>query len=193
MLEQAQKKQAEGDSDQTSPDPGPSPADLAALQKEELDAVLPLLRLEAALFLAMGYDSLDGTGLDVAASIPEPAGSPLTSVHATMAKFHAGVLDRALGGANTVEGLVEDLGQGGKITADRASIGNMNLRDTAMRLLNGDSLSMAMLDGSSLGPIEFNGMSIAIPAGGTAHLDKVALSEMSFDHSFLKSFGFSVN
>ena len=192
-LEQAQKKQAEGDSDQTAPDTGPSPADIAALQKEELDAVLPLLRLEAAVFLAMGYDRLEGAGVDVTASLPEMPGSPLTTVHATMTKFHAGALDRAVGGANAVEGLVEDLGQGGKISADRASIGDMKLRDTAMRLLNGDPLSMAMLDGASFGPIEFNGMSINIPAGGTAHLDKIALSELSFDRSFLKSFGFSVN
>ncbi len=198
MLEQAQKKQAEGDgdndsNDHSSSDTGPSPAEIAALQKEELDAVLPVLRIEAALFLGMGYDSLDGAGLDVTASLPQPAGSPLTGLHATMAKFHAGALDRAVGGANTVEGLVEDLGQGGKISADRASIGDMKLRDPAMRLLNGDPLSMAMLDGASLGPIEFDAMSITIPAGGTAHLEKIALSEMSFDRSFLKSFGFSVS
>jgi hypothetical protein len=195
ILEQAQKPQAEGDGDsnQAAPETGPSPADIAALQKEELDAVLPLLRIEAALFLAMGYDSLDGAGLDVTASLPVP-GTPLpTSLHATMAKFHAGPLDRAVGGANTVENLFEDLGQAGKVTVDRASIGDMKMRDTAMRLLNGDPLSMPMLDGASFGPIEFNGMSVTVPAGGTTHLDKIALSGLAFDRSFLKSFGFSVS
>lgn len=197
MLEQAQKPQAaqdgDGDSGQAAQDAGPSPADIAALQKQYLDALLPVMRIEAALFLALGYDGVDGTGLDTTITVPEGTGSPLTSLHATMAKFHAGPLDRAVGGANAVENLSEDLGPAGKVAVDRASIGDMKMRDTAMRLLNDDPLSMAMLDGASIGPIEFDGTSITIPAGGTAHLDKIALSEMSFDHSFLTSFGFTLS
>lgn len=195
MLEQAQKKQAEdaGDGDQGASDAGASPAEIAALQKESLDALLPVLRIEAALFLGMGYDGLDGNGMDVTATLPEGPATPIGSLHATMAKFHAGPIDRAVGGSNTVENLVEDFGQGGKISVDRASIGDMKLRDPAMRMLNGDSLSMAMLDGASIGPIEFSGMSVTIPTGGTAHLDKIALTETAFDHSFPKSFGFSVS
>ncbi|HEX4505581.1 MAG TPA: hypothetical protein VH722_07605 [Alphaproteobacteria bacterium] len=195
ILAQAQKQQAGdgGDDAQESPVTAPSPADIAALQKESLDALLPVLRIESALFLAMGYDSFDGAALDVTASLPAVAGAPLSSFHVTMAKLHAGAIDRAVGGANTIENMVEDLGPQGKISADRSSVGGMKLRDPAMRLLNGDALSMAMLDGASIGPLEFDGMSITVPASGTAHLDKAAMSEMSFDHSFLKSFGFSVS
>jgi len=195
MLEQAQKPQTaeDGDTAQTAPDIGPSPVDIAALQKQSLDALLPVLRLEAALFLAMGYDSFDGAGLDATVTVPEGTGTPFGNIHVAMAKFHAGALDRAVGGANTVESLSEDLGPAGKISVDRAAIGDMKMRDTAMRLLNGDPLSMAMLDGASFGAIEFNGIGVTIPAGGTARLDKIALSGMAFDHSFLKSFGFTIS
>jgi len=194
MLEQAQKAQAEdtGDGNQDTTAAAPSPVEIAALQKQSLDALLPVIRVEAALFLGMGYDGVDGNGLEVTATLPEGPAPQIGSLHATMAKFHAGPLDRAVGGANTVENLVEDLGPAGKISANHASVGEMKLRDPATRMLNGDPLSMAMLDGASIGPIEFSGLSITVPTGGTAHLDKIALSETAFDHGFLKSFGFSV-
>ena len=194
MLE-AQKPQGDdgGDNAQDTTSTTPSPAEIAALQKESLEALIPVLRIEAAIFLGMGYDGFDGTGMDITAKVSEGPAMPAESLHLTMAKFHARAIDRAVGGANTVEGLAEDMGQGGKIDVDRASIGDMKLRDPATRLLSGDPLSMAMLNGASIGPLEFDGMVVTVPAGGTVRLDKATLSEMSFDHSFIKSFGFSLS
>jgi hypothetical protein len=48
-VNQQQKNETEGDENQDSND-APSAADVAELQKESLEAVLPILRLEAAIF-----------------------------------------------------------------------------------------------------------------------------------------------
>ena len=172
----------------------PSPADIQALQKQSLEALLPIIRLEAMGFLALGYDSADGSGLDLtiaapATGVPGPQG-PL---HVAMNKFHANALDRAIGGGNTVDGLAEDLGAAGKISVDHASVGNMALRDVATRLLSNDPFSMAMLDGMTVGPMEMDGMAMTLPIGGNVQIQKIAMTGLSFDHSFLKSFGFNAS
>jgi len=189
MLGQLKK---EGDDDQAAA-ALPTIADVQKLRKEQLDALLPVIRLEAAGLLALGYDGFEGSGLDVTSTIPD-AGA-ITSpgnVHIAMAKLHAGPLDRGIGGANAIDGLVEDLGPQGKVSANRASIGDMAIRDAAMRFLDGGFPSMAMLDGATLGPLEFDGMALAFPSGGKAEIEKIGFKDLAFDRSFLKSFSLYV-
>lgn len=188
MLGQLKK---DGDDDQAAA--LPSPADIQQLQKEQLDALLPVIRLEAAGFLALGYDGFDGSGLDLTTTIPDAGPAmPPGNIHIVVAKAHGNALDRGVGGANAIDGLVEDLGAQGKISADRASIGNMAIRDAATRLVSGDAPSMAMLDGTTLGDIEVDGMSLGLPTGGKAEIAKIGFKDLAFDHGFLKSFGFNV-
>jgi hypothetical protein len=186
------RQQESADQTGDSGSAAPSPADIQALQKQSLEAVLPVIRLEAVVFLAIGYDSADGSGLDLTISLPATgAPGPQGDLHVGMNTFHAGALDRAIGGANTVDGLTEDLGAAGKVSVDHASIGNYVLRDAATRLANGDPLSMAMLDGATIGPMEMDSMSMTLPTGGNGQIQKIAMTGLSFDHSFLKSFGFN--
>jgi hypothetical protein len=170
----------------------PTPADFERLQKDQLDALLPLVRLEAVTYLGVGFDGFDSSGLDVTGAMQATAAMPSGGLHVAMSKMHLNAFDRAIGGGSTIDGLVEELGPSLKMAVDHASLGNMVLRDTAMRLVTGAPLTMALLDGSSFEGMELDGMSISLPTGGSSQIQKIALSNLAFDHSFLKSFGFSI-
>jgi hypothetical protein len=201
-LKAEEEKAANDDQDQSqtqtqtqNQDSAP-PVDLEALRKQQLEALLPLIRIEAALLLSFGFDSFDGSGLDVTTTLPPDQAGDIGNVHIVMKTLHEGEIDRAIGGAYAIDGLVEDIGENrknGKISVDHASTGKMVLRDPAMRLLNGDPLSLAMANGLSIEKFELDGLSVMAPTGGTAHIQKIAMSDVAFDGGFLKSFAFSIN
>ena len=169
--------------------------DIETLQKQQIDALMPLLRIEAAALLGFGFDSFDGSGLDVTTSLPANQVGDIGNVHIVAKTMHEGAIDRAIGGTNSVDGLVEEIGlngNNGKISVDHAEIGKIAFRDPAMRFLNGDPLSPAIANGTSLEKIEMDGMSVSSPTGGASRIRKIALSDIAFDHGFLKSFAFSL-
>jgi hypothetical protein len=178
-------------------DPGqqaaaPTPADFERLQKDALDALLPLIRLEAIAYLGLGFDSFDGSGFDVAGVMQANPALPLGNFHFAASKMHLNAFDRGIGGGGTVDAMVEEFGSSGKMMVDHASMGNVVLRDAAGRLANSAPLTMALLDGASFEGMELDGMTIALPTGGTSQIQKIALSNLAFDHSFLKSFVFNI-
>jgi hypothetical protein len=169
--------------------------DLQTLRKQQVDALMPLLRIEAAALLGFGFDSIDGSGLDVTTTLPADQVGDVGNIHIVAKAIHEGAIDRAIGGANSVDGLVEEIGlngKNGKISVDHAEIGKITFRDAAMRLLNNEPLSLATANGTSLDKIEMDGLSVSAPTGGTTHIQKIALSDIAFDRGFLKSFAFSI-
>jgi len=169
-----------------------SPAEKDALGQKIIDSLPPILRGGSAMLLSFGYDSLDIAGLEMTVSSKAADTGKDSAERLSMRKFHAGALDRGNGGASTVEELAADESGSGKSSIDRATMGNLTLRDMAMRLVNGDPLSMAILDGVSVGPMELYGTAENPIVGVPSRTDKIALSDLSFDRSFLKSFGIAV-
>jgi len=191
LLAQQQKSLAQP-RDPAQQGAAPTPADFQRLQKDALDALLPLARLEAVVYLGLGFDSFDSSGLDVTSVMPASAAAPFGNLHVAASKMHLAAFDRGIGDGSTTDGMVEEFGPSGKIAVDHASLGNMVLRDTAARLVNGAPLTMALLDGASFEGMEFDGMSVTLPTGGATQIQKIVLSNLTFDHSFLKSFGFNI-
>jgi hypothetical protein len=192
LLAQQQKIQQQKAQDPGQQAAAPTPADFEKLQKDALDALLPLARLEAVVYLGLGFDSADSSGLDVTGAVQASAAMPSGNFHVAAGKMHMNTFDRGIGGGSTVDGMVEELGPSGKVAADHISLGNMVLRDTAVRLANGASLTMALLDGASFDGMEVDRSSVTLPTGGTTQIQKIALSNLDFDHSYLKSFAFNV-
>jgi len=187
--QQTSQRQAQESGQQAA---APTPADFAKLQKDALDALLPLARLEAIAYLGLGFDGFDGSGLDVTGVMETNPALPFGNFHVAVSKVHSNGFDRGIGGGSTVDGMIEEIGPSGKVALNHASFGNMVLRDTAARLANGAPLTMALLDGASFEGMEMDGMSITLPTGGSSQIHKIALSSLSFDHSFLKSFVFNI-
>lgn len=169
-----------------------SPAEKEALGQKIIDSLPPMLRGGSAMLLGIGYDGIDIAGMEMNVSSKAADTGKETPAHLSMRKFHAGAFDRGNGGASTLEGFVAADSGSGKSSADRAAMGNLTLRDMAMRLVNNDPMSMAILDGVSIGPMEFYGTAENPAVGVPSRTEKIALSDLSFDHSFLKSFGIAV-
>jgi hypothetical protein len=169
-----------------------TPSDIQAMQKQQLAAMLPLLRVEASILLGLGFDGFAGHDFDMV--IPQPAmgAIPAGNLHAAIHEVKGGAFDRGLWGDNTITGLSEDLGQTFKISIASETVAGLGYREPLMRLLNGDPLSLAMLDGTTLGRAEISGLTAAALTGGPIAIQSATISNVLFDHGFLKSGAFAM-
>lgn len=146
--------------------PGPQPpsvADLAAL-----------LRFDAAAMLGIAYDGYDAEGLSVTAHTPA-----LDLVYDIRKMAGAG-FDRGVLKGGTVEGVTSTTSKFGTVAFDRVTMGAFDIREPATRIIDGEALSMSMLNGIALGRIDYDGITVRPVGKPEAHAGGMSLGPVSF-------------
>jgi hypothetical protein len=124
----------------------------------------PILRVEAAVMMGVAYDTYEagpakGTetlpGIDIAFDVNKMAGSG----------FDRGVMR---GGA--AEGVTVKGARFGAVSVDRVAMGASDLREPMTRLINGEPVSPAMLNGMRFGRFEYTGITVQPPGMAATHI-----------------------
>jgi len=153
----------------------------AAKEQPKIEDVLPLLRVESALLLGLGYDRYLAEAMHVSAK--SQAGPNEVDVVYDIAKFEGMGMERGAGGAGSGEGISAQIGGMGVFTAERIAAGGINLRKPMTRVLESDTLTPEMLDGFAIDKIEYAGMKVT-PTGATAiPVGTLTISKIAFTGS----------
>ena len=147
--------------------PDAFPRDAAALPRQvlpaagdqagSLETLTALLRLEAAALMGVAYDGYDASRLQVTGKTPEV---PLTYA---IQDLHAGAFDRGQFAGGGLRGLTATSPRTGEVSIDSVTMGPLDVRRPLTRLAAGEALSPSLLDGISIGKIEYTGVAVRVP------------------------------
>ncbi len=146
--------------------PRGGPPDPVALQK--------ILRAEAAIVMGIGYDLYEAgpakatealPGIDFAYDVRRVTGDG----------FDRGILKGGSAEGFTVRG-----SQIGTISIDHVTIGAMDVRSPMTRIVNGEPLSVGLLDGIKIGRFDYSGITAQLPDHPTTHIGGVSLGPVAF-------------
>jgi hypothetical protein len=149
-------------------------------QPPQLEDVLPMLKLEAAMMLGIGYDRYEASNLKVVADVPATPTTPATTVSYVFAKMSAGRFERGSGEGLAGEGISATANELGTFQAERVSMSGIDVRQPFSQLLDNQPPALAMLDGLAIGRLEYGGMSAKLPNGTTIPLGTFTMSKIGF-------------
>jgi hypothetical protein len=143
-------------------------------QPPRLDDLRPILRAEAAAMLGVAYDGYEAGAAKATETLP---GIDIEyDIHKmTGEAFDRGVLRGGTGEGITVRGTLP-----GAVSIDRVAIGATDFRAPLVRLVNGEALSPALLDGIRIGRIEYHGITAQPPGQPTLHIGGVSIGPIAF-------------
>lgn len=149
-----------------------------ARQPPTPDSLGPLLRLEAAMMLSIGYDGYAAGSMKVSAHAPPPG---LTyEVRSTQ----AGAYDRGVLAGGSIDGLIADNGPAGAFQVGHVTMGESDFRKPLTRIAAGEVLSQSMLDGMKIGLIEYADMIIHPPGQPEIKAGVMSLGPFTFIHGW---------
>ncbi len=151
---------------QASLRPRSQPPTLADLQ--------PLMRAEAAAMLGTAYDAYH-TGTTKITTTFNGIDIGYTASHVTGTGFDRGVMK-----GGSAEGLTGNGPKTGTFSVDRISMGASDFREPMTRLVNGEAISPAMLNGITIGRIEYGGISMQPPGQPPIHIGSISLGPVRF-------------
>src|SRR5271165_1913994 len=134
----------------------------------------PLLRAEAAVILAMAYDSYEVGATNVRQTLP---GVDIAYDVRKMAGvgFDRGVIKGAAGDRMTFRG-----NKIGTVSVDRIAMGPSDVRAPMIRLVNGEAPTASLLDGIGIGRIEYAGITIQLLDKPSMRIGSVSLGPVAF-------------
>lgn len=141
---------------------------------ESLEALTALLRLEAATLLSVAYDGYDATRLQVIGKTPA-----LTLTYA-VADIHAGAFDRGQFAGGAARGVTATSPRTGDISIDGITMGATDLRRPLTRVAAGEALSRDLLDGLSIGKIEYAGVAVRVPDQPKLEVGALSFGPLAF-------------
>jgi hypothetical protein len=171
-----------------APQPPVAPAQLL---KPMLDAAQPLMRLEAAAGLGIGFDDAMLEDVAVAATLAEAGGTPENRLSFASRRIHESGYDRGNQGDTVAEGVTEEVGPT-KVAMEHMEASGMIGRDLLQRLVEGQPLSLSLLDGFSIKQMEATGISASVPANPHAGMQRMYLSNVAFAKGFPLSGAFGM-
>jgi len=146
----------------------------AASQPPTLDDLRPLLRAEAALMLGFAYDSYSVGATKLTETLPGlQIGYDIRSVSGD--GFDRGMLKSA-----SAEGIVFRGDKIGSFSTEHLAMGSSDFRAPMSRLVNGEALSAAMLDGIRIGRVEYRGITFQPPGQPAAHAGGIFVGPVVF-------------
>jgi hypothetical protein len=148
--------------------------------KPQLDDMLPLLKLEAAIILGSGYDLYSVEGLKATVKLSVAAGGELVDVKYDIRKISGGGIDRGVMRDSAGEGFVITSGPTGTASVDRVAFAGLDMRKPLSQILAGEPLAPTMLDGITIDRIEYGGFLMHPPTGPQIALRSVSLSKLVF-------------
>lgn len=159
---------------------GELPALLAKVNDQATpEELAPLLRLCAALFLSGTYDhgvveGLSASGRTLATAALEP-----TDFTETIARLAADGVDRGVMQHAEASGARVTIGPLTRTSVDRVVYEGFDVRQPALRLVKGEAVGPATLDGFRLGRLEFSGMTTEAPAAAPATIGSFGLADIA--------------
>lgn len=144
----------------------PQPPTLADLQ--------PLLRAEVAAMLGVAYDGYDAGALKISATLP---GLELAY---EINKMTGRGIDRGVMKGGTAEGIAIKGTKIGTVSVDRVAMGETDIREPMTRIVNGEALSAALLNGIKIGQIEYVGMTVQPPDKPSVHVGAFSIGPVAF-------------
>jgi hypothetical protein len=150
----------------TSLAPRSQPPTLADLQ--------PLLRAEAAVMLGIAYDAYHAGTMKVAATLPAIEIAYAVN-HMTGDGFDRGVMK-----GGSAEGITGNSTKSGTFSVDRIAMGASDFREPMTRIVNGEALSPALLNGVRIGRIEYGGITVQPPGQPPFHVGSLSIGPVAF-------------
>ena len=170
-----------------------TPQELQQFQLQQLQDMLPILRVEAGVVLGNSLTAADAENLSFRMKQPAVGDAPAFDITVTAKAMHEEPFDRGIGGGATMDDLTEKFGPNGDIEVGRATVGRMSYRDTMKRLLDGDPLSMSLFDGATLEGMKFEKFTVQLPTGQRVSIDNAAVSNVAFDNGSWSSGAFQLS
>ena len=125
----------------------------------------PLLRLYGAAFLSVAYGKTVMETLSVTGHVPSSPTMPVGDFTETFRKLEADGIDRGVVKRAEAEGISATMGSEVSFSVDRVAYADVDIRQPATRLAKGEALGPHVLDGTTLGMLEFTGMTVKVPTG----------------------------
>src|SRR6266567_1627902 len=145
-----------------------------------LEDILPLMRLEAAIMLGIGYDGYVAENIQATGKMPATPQTPATDVTYTIRKLSGTGFDHGSWSGGGGEGFVVQGAPFGTITIDHVTMGAISAQKPLTQLLSGDTPAPGMLDGLALGQIEYAGMKVQTPDGKEIPIGTFSISKIGF-------------
>jgi hypothetical protein len=135
----------------------------------------PLLHAEAAVVLGFGYDSYEVGSLKATETFPG------VDLAFDVGKITGSGFDRGVIKGGTAETITVTGPKLGAFSVDRVVIGPTDIREPLTRIVNGEALSPAMLNGMHFGRIEYNGITAQPPGMAATHMGAFSLGPTAFE------------
>jgi hypothetical protein len=146
--------------------PHPGPPDANDMQK--------ILRAEAAIVMGVGYDGYDAGSTKVTQTLPN------ADIQYDIRKVTGDSFDRGTIKGGSGEGITFRGSRFGTVSIDRVAIGPTDIREPMTRLVNGEALSAALLNGIQIGRIDYSGITAQLPNGASTHIGGLSLGPVAF-------------
>jgi hypothetical protein len=146
--------------------PHPGQPDAGGMQK--------ILRAEAAVVMGFGYDLYDAGPTKVTETLPG------TDIQYDIRKVSGDGFDRGTIKGGIGEGITFSGSKFGTVSIDRVAIGPIDIREPMTRLVNGEAMSAALLNGIQIGRIDYSGIKAQLPNGATTRMGGLSLGPVAF-------------
>ncbi len=146
--------------------PHPGPPDASDMQK--------ILRAEAAVVMGVGYDGYDAGPTKVTETLPA------CDIQYDIRKVTGDSFDRGTFKGGSGEGITFRGSKFGTVSIDRVAIGPTDIREPMTRLVNGEALSAALLNGIQIGRIDYSGITAQLPSGAATHIGGLSFGPVAF-------------
>jgi len=152
----------------------------AANPQPKMEDVEPMLRVEAALLLGFGYDHYLAENLHVSGKTKATGTTPAMDLVYDFRKMEGSGYDRGAKGDATAEGITGQAGDKGVFTAERVAMSGLDLRKPMTQVLENQTLTPEMLDGFTIGKIEYSGMKFKPTGGPEIPVGTLSISKVAF-------------
>jgi hypothetical protein len=139
-----------------------------------IENLRPMLRLEAAAILGVGYDAYEAGPLKIAEALPG------ITVAYDIRKMTGGGFDRGMMREASGEAITFSGDLIGTVTIDRVTTGAIDVREPMTRLIKGEPLAPALLDKVSFGRVEYRGITAQPPGQPAVHMGGLSIGPVVF-------------
>jgi hypothetical protein len=140
-------------------------------EQNELRAIL---RVEAAAVMGVGLDSHALGATKITETFPG------ADIEFDIHKLTAGTFDRGVMQGGVVDGMTFSGKTLGTVSFDRIAVGAVDMRQPMTQLINGEALSLALLDGVKIGRVEYIGLTAQPPDKPAFHVGRFWLGPVAF-------------
>ncbi|HVM81936.1 MAG TPA: hypothetical protein VMU06_23140 [Stellaceae bacterium] len=149
----------------------------------KIEDIEPLLRLESAVLLGVGYDHYVAENMHISGKTSATPAAPAMKIVYDFRKFEGANFERGAGGDATAEGVSAQLDEKGGLTVDHVAMAGLNLRKPLSQVLENQTLAPEMLDGFAIGKIEYAGMKFTPTGGAEIPIGTLSISKIVFTGS----------